>query len=227
VAHFVSGKVKEMRYHLSLIVATCDQSLRLFSGGQQVPAENSEAVAFGFSAFANTVQTLKDASHTVTGERLAWSKIEQMRHGTFMRHARNAATHDGNPVVSAWVDGRYFVPARIIRLDSDGKIVEIEAPREDVRTVCLEFTRDFCGVLREVFIRSVGAPALAGASFSMTELDEAIAESSVVPAFARQLFAENRDEIARNLATSTHDPVASAVSKLDEVVRFCDAILMN
>jgi hypothetical protein len=227
VAHFVSGKIKEMRYYLSVIVAACDQSLRLFSGGQQVPPENNHAVVFGFSAFANTVQTLKDAVYTVTGERLAWSKFKQIRHGTFMRHARNAATHDGNPVISAWVDGRYFASGRIVRLDESGKVLEVDAPGEDVRTMCLEFTRDFCGLLRESFSRSVGAPPLAGASFNVRELEEAIAESKVVPDFARQLFASNRDEIARSLAAATHDPVANALSELEGAVCFCDAALGN
>lgn len=227
VSHFISGKVKEMRYHLSLIVAACDHSLRLFSGGQEVPAENSQAVVFGFSAFANTVQTLKDAAQIVTRERLAWSKLEQMRHGAFLRHARNAATHDGNPVISAWVDGRYFVPARIVRLDVSGRVVEVPAPKEDVRTVCLEFTRDFCGLLRETFTTATGLPALAGASFDMAAFEEAIAESSVVPEFAKQLFAGTRDEIARSLATSKNDPVADAINELDEAVRFCEALLTN
>jgi len=227
VAHFVSGKVKEMRYHLSVVVAACDQSLGLFSGDQPVAPENSQAVVFGFSAFANTVQTLKDAAHTVTGERLAWSKLGRIRHGPFMRHARNAATHDGNPVVSAWVDGRYFVPGPIVRLDDGGRVVEVDAPGEDVRTVCLEFTRDFCGLLREAFSTAVGAPALAGASFNITELEEAIAESSVVPDFAKQLFASSRDEIERSLAVSTHDPVANALSELEDAVRFCEAALRN
>lgn len=224
VAHFYSGKVKEMRYHLEGIVAACDQSLQLFSAGEQVPRETNHAVVFGFAAFANVVQTLKDATHTVTGERLPWSRFEQIRHGAFLRHARNAATHDGNPVVSAWVDGRYFVPAKFVRLDDHERVIEVTAPREDIRTVCLEFTSDFCDVLRTGLSGTKNAPHLTGSSFSMTELEEAIAESNVMPEFAKQLFASNRDQIVRTLAAVQHDPVTAAMSELDDVIRFCEAV---
>lgn len=225
VANFAAGKVRELRYHLSVIVAACDQSLQMFSGRQQVPRETHQTVVFGFSAFANVVQSLKDVTYTITGERLAWSRIEQIRHGTFLRHARNAATHDGNPVVSAWADGRYFVPARITRLDDGGRVVEVAPPREDIRTVCLEFTRDFCALLREAMSTASSDPHLAGASFIISELDESITQSNLMPEFARQLFVSNRDDIARSLAAAQHDPVAAALNELDEATRFCDAAL--
>jgi hypothetical protein len=224
VANHFSGKVEELRYHLTAIVAASDQSLQLFTSGHQVPTANSQAVVFGFSAFANVIQTLKDATKTVTGDQLPWSNIELLRHGSFMRDARNAATHDGNPVVSAWVDGRYFVPAKISRLGDRGQVIEIPAPVEDVRTLCLEFAGDFCQLLRKTLLDTENIAHLRGASFSMVELEEAIAESKVMPEFAKELFASNRQEIAANLRNVKHDPVAQAIGYLDEVIRYCDLI---
>ncbi|SDG97654.1 hypothetical protein SAMN04487926_101482 [Paraburkholderia steynii] len=221
VANHFGGKIKELHYHLTAIVVACDQSLRLSSSGLHVPSENSEAVVFGFSAFANTIQTLKDAAKTVTGEQLPWSQIEQLRHGAFMRNARNATTHDGHPVVSAWVDGRYFVPARIVRLGDREQIIEIAAPTEDIRTLCLEFSQDFCQMLREILSRTENVAPLRGIPFDMAELDEAIAESNVMPEFVKQMFAANRQEIAKSLDTIRHDPVAEVIKRLDEVTRYC------
>lgn len=224
VANHFGGKVKELHYHLAAIVAASDQSLRLFASGHEVPSANSQAVVYGFSAFANVVQTLKDATKTVTNEQLPWSKIELLRHGSFMRDARNAATHDGNPVVSAWVDGRYFVPAKIARLGDRGQPIEIPVPAEDVRTLCLEFAGDFCQLLCVTLLGAESVAHLRGASFSMAELDEAIAESEVMPEFAKQLFASNRQEIATSLCDVKHDPVAQAIGNLDEVIRYCELI---
>lgn len=224
VANHFSGKVKELHYHLAAIVAASDQSLRLFASGHEVPSTNSQAVVYGFSAFANVIQTLKDATKTVTSEQLPWSKIESLRHGAFMRDARNAATHDGNPVVSAWVDGRYFIPAKISRLGDRGQPIEIPAPAEDIRTLCLEFTEDFCQLLRKTLLEAESVAHLKGASFSMAELEEAIAESQVMPEFAKQLFASNRQEIATSLRNVEHDPVTQAICNLDEVISYCELI---
>lgn len=221
VANHFGHKVAELHYHLIAIVGACDESLRLFANGQPVPKGNSEAVIYGFSSFSNVIQTLKDAAKTVTGQQVPWSRIEKLRHGAFMRDARNAATHDGNPVVSAWVDGRYFVPMRIVRLDQHDNLVEIPAPRQDIRTLCLEFAADFSNLLRETLHDRGNIADLRGASFSMTELEEATTGSAVIPEFAKQLFAEKRAEIASQLAGVQHDPIAQAITHLDEVIGYC------
>ncbi|WP_191625326.1 hypothetical protein [Pseudomonas fluorescens] len=224
VANHFGGKVKELHYHLAAIVAASDHSLQLFASGHQVPSANSLALVYGFSTYANVIQTLKDATKTVTGEQLPWSTIKLLRHGSFMKDARNAATHDGNPVVSAWVDGRYFVPGKITRLGDNGQVIEIPAPAEDVRTLCLEFAEDFCRLLLETLLGMENVAHLEGASFSMAELEEAITESKVMPEFAKELFASNRQEIAASLRDAKHDPVAQAIGHLDEVIRYCELI---
>lgn len=221
VANHFGSKVKELHYHLIAIVDACEQSLRLFADKQLVPKENSKAVVYGFSSFVNVIQTLKDTAKIVTGEQVPWSRIEQLRYGSFMRDARNASTHDGNPVVSAWVDGRYFVPMRILRLDQHNKLIEIPAPRQDIRTLCLEFAVDFSNLLRETLSNEMNSSDLRGASLSMSELDEAITESTVMPEFAKQLFAEKRSVLASQLANIQHDPVAQAIAHLEKVISYC------
>lgn len=222
VANHFGGKVKELHYHLAAIVAACNQSLNLFSSGQETPSVNGKAVVYGFSAFANVIQTLKDAIKTVTNEQLPWSKIEQLRHGAFMRDARNAATHDGNPVVSAWIDGRYFVPAKISRLGDRGQVIEIPAPAEDVHTLCLEFAEDFCQLLRQTLVEAKDIDHIKGSMFSMAELDEAMAELQVIPEVVKQIFAHNRQQIETSIRDVKHDPVAQAIDHLHEVISYCE-----
>lgn len=222
VANYFGGKVEELHYHLAAIVAASEHSVQLFASGHEIPRANCQAVVYGFSAFANVIQTLKDATKTVTGEQLPWSTIKLLRHGSFMSDARNAATHDGNPVVSARVGGRYFVPAKITRLGDREQVIEIPAPAEDVRTLCLEFAGDFCQLLRETLLGTENVAHLRGTSFSMAELEEAIAESKVIPGLNKELFANNRQEIAASLRDVKHDPIAQAIGHLDVVIRYCE-----
>lgn len=221
VANFIDGKLKELQYHLDTIISGCDNSLHLFSRGLQVPSKTNQAVVFGFSAFANVVQTLKDATKIVTGMQLPWSAIEKLRHGTFMRHARNAATHDGNPVVSAWIDGRYHVPRNIIRVDDRGEECTIVAPTEDIRTLCLEFAEDLCLLVRETLLRTEEVASLNGASVSMAELEEAVTESQVMPEFAKRLFERHQQEIATKLSSIEHNPIDQAIDSIERVIGYC------
>lgn len=225
VANYFAGKVKELRFQLAIIVAGCDRSLSLFTSGSEVPATNQQAVKYGFSAFTNVIQTLKDGVKTVTNKQLNWSAIESLRHGSFMRNVRNAATHDGNPVISGWADGRYFVPAKIIRLDGNGQIVEIPVPTDDVRAICLEFTNDFCQLLRSTLTTAENIGHLRGSQFNISDVEAAFENSTIIPDFARELFAQEREKIEAALKEIKHDPIADAVSELDAVIQYCDSVM--
>ncbi|WP_458375311.1 hypothetical protein [Pseudomonas pergaminensis] len=224
VANYFAGKVKELRFQLAIVVAGCDQSLHTFKSGGEVSRENDRSVLYSFSAFTNVIQTLKDAVKTVTNEQLDWSKIELLRHGSFMRNVRNAATHDGNPVISGWADGLYFVPAKIIRIDGFGKTIEIAAPTDDVRVICLDFAKDFCHLLRETLVAADSVEHLKGSMFSIEEVEDAFANSAIIPPFAQALFAQDREKIEAALQEVKHDPIADAVRELGEVIQYCDSV---
>lgn len=224
VTNYIVGKVRELRYHLRAIVDASDESLRLFGQRQAVPKSNNETLIYGFSSFTNAIQTLKDSVATATGQPVPWAEIRKLRHGAFLAAARNAATHDGNPIVSAWADGRYFVPAKILRLDQSGNLIEIPAPLEDIRTLCLEFAADFCQLLSATLPKAE-SEGLGGGWFSVSELDEAFAESTFIPEFAKQLFAKQRAEIASQLSNITHNPVAEALGCLGDTIDYCNSML--
>lgn len=224
VANYFSGKVKELRFQLAIVVAGCDQSLNTFTSGGEVSRYNHQAVLYGFSAFTNVIQTLKDAVKTVTNKQLDWSKIERVRHGSFMRNVRNAATHDGNPIISGWADGRYFVPSKIVRIDGFGKTIEITAPTEDVRAICLDFAEDFCHLLRETLIAAGTIEHLRGSRFNIEEVEDAFVNATFIPPFARELFAHNREKIEADLKDIKHDPIADAIKELGEVIQYCDSV---
>lgn len=221
VANYISGKIQELHFHLTNIVTACDQSLCRFEQQMPTPEEIHQSVVYGFSALSNVILTLKDAIQTATGETFPWSRIKQLRHGSFMYEARNAATHDGNPVISGWADGRYFIPATISRIGEGGRLISISAPTADVRTLCLEFTEDYSRLLRQALLAANNQPALQGTPFNIDELDSAFSDSKFIPDFARQLFLNNRDEIAARLPAAKHDPAAQAVKYIDSLIQYC------
>ncbi len=226
VATFLQGKIKELHYHLNSIVTACDKSLLLFSNRNfPIPNDNEQTVVFGFSAFSNVVQTLKDAVNTIVDDKLPWSRIEKIRHGSFMKNVRNAATHDGNPVISAWRDGRYFVPRKIVRLDQKGKIIEIPSPSTDVRTICLEFSIDYCRLLKEMLSTAQEDPNFKRPSMNIDDLEDELNASDFTPQFVKDFFAANKVKISEEIAGADHDPIKLAINSLDKTICFCEGAL--
>lgn len=221
VSSYFKSKVGEFDFYLRSVVECCDLSMQRFRSGQQSNEQTESKVVYAFSAFSNTIQTLKDAGSTFLKPKISWSDIACLRHGKFMWHCRNAATHDGNPVISAWADGRYYVPNDIRRFDSSGNLVEILAPTVDVAQFCLEFAEDFGGLL-VARLRDLGP--IEGAQLNIVEIQRFLS-SPMVPAFVRSLFNEQKAAIECVLAQVKTDPVEGAVASLHAIMKFCNARL--
>ncbi|MFC5427550.1 hypothetical protein ACFPTO_01805 [Paraburkholderia denitrificans] len=221
VSSFFNSKVKEFDFCLRSVIECCDQSMHRFRGGQQGNEQTESKIVYAFSAFSNTVQTLKDAGSTFLNPKITWRDIEVLRHGKFIWLSRNAATHDGNPVISAWSDGRYFVPNDIHRFGPAGDLIEIPAPTVDAGQFCLEFAQDFSAFLatRLSSLRPVEGPKP-----NIAEIQQFL-HSPVVPDFVRQLFDKQKVEIERVLAQVKTDPVGDAVASLRAITTFREARL--
>lgn len=225
VAGYLKGKIKEFNFQLQAVVDSCAHSVRHSTSGQPNPAGNMEAVIYGFSAFTNAMQSLKDAVEIVTETPLVWSQITALRHGNFIRNARNAATHDGNPIISSWAGGRYFVPLDIYRYGKNGRLIRINRPTEDVRTICLEFANDFAKLLQDRLIPHAEMMQ-SGTPTTAEELEAIIHEVHIIPAFVKEMLARKRDEITQAIAEIPPvRPVVQAISELVQIADYCSDLL--
>ena len=218
--NFFKSKIKEFDFYLREVVECCDQSMLRFKAAQQGEEQAGNKIVFAYSAFVNTIQALKDGGSTFLDTEITWGDIADMRHGKFMGLSRNAATHDGHPIITAWADGYYFVPADIHRLGSRGDLIKIEAPTEDVGQFCLEFSRDFSDFISSR-IQVLGSTEFGGFIFNIDELEQGF-NSDLVPEFARQLFHDKKIEIEKYLGTLKNDPGKDALVILSKIIDFCD-----
>lgn len=221
IATYFRNKVRELRYHLETIVEISDENLATFVAGRQTNEVRHGALIYGFSAFTNTIQSIKDAGSVFLSESFTWPDLAKCRHGAFMKGARNAITHDGHPVINAWSDGQFFVGLNIVRFDNQKKqVVTIQRPNEDVRTLCLEFSLDFAQLLQDVLKSatpdaSLGAPALA-----MHDIDSAL-QSGVIPQFAKDLISQNYNDLSKTLAETKFDYIGNASEEIGSLSDYC------
>lgn len=221
VASFIITKIEEYQFHLELIINSCNKTIILFFEQKQIPREIERAVVYGFSALTNCIQSIKDAMDTATNNDFSWSRIKALKYGNFMHDARNAVTHDGNPIISAYANGRYFVPEKICRINKRG-LVTIPAPKADIRTICLEFTEDFCCLLRQTLLDAHNKPAFQSMPFSIQEMTSSIIESSVTPDFVRDAFRKDLNQITEQLKFAESNPSAQALKSLDRLAAYCE-----
>lgn len=217
--NFFGSKVKEFDFYLREIIRCCDQSMIRFKSAQQGTAQSENRIVFAFSAFSNSIQSLKDNASAFLPSKITWGDIAALRHGNFISLSRNAATHDGHPVITAWADGYYFVPADIHRIDQRGELIRIEAPTEDVGRFCLEFSRDFSELLTNR-VRAMG-PTSGRFILGIEEIEQGL-QSRMVPDFVRQLFHEKRAEIHGAINAAEIDPARDVIALLARIMEFCD-----
>lgn len=221
VLNFLRSKIKEWGFHLDWLTTCCDRSMSRVRHGQAQSDDDHSQVIYAFSSFSNAIQTLKDAGSALFDEGLRWSDIDQLCHGNFIRLSRNAATHDGNPIISGWADGKFFVPNNIRRLDHKGDEIEITAPTVDARQFCLEFSQDFSELLlsRLVLIEEKEGP-----KWSVEELETGL-QSHMVPEEVRQIFQAKRAEIEQAISSATFKPAQDAIASLRGIQDYCSARL--
>jgi hypothetical protein len=208
-----------MRFRLSELGNVCQNSRHRFEAGDPPASGDGRLVNFHFAAFSSLVQTIKDILPVVSGQELTWSGISDVRHMRFMHAVRNAITHDGNPVVNLWADGRFYIACDFVRLDSRGKPVEFKAPAEDIETLAVQFTDDLCSYLRSVLSPLRGNQALSGPLYGAEFFDNAI-NHPAVPVFAKNLYAgADRSAVEQSRA----DPVTELLSELSALASYCDA----
>lgn len=217
VANFFKGKVNEFLFDLKRIVRCCDQALSDALAGRPTDEDCHAEVLYALSGFSNALMTLKDAASTIIGTKIGSQDIDPLRHGLFMRTCRNAATHDGHPILSLWTEGRFFVPNDILRFDGNGNVVQIQAPTVDARTFSLEFAHDFSALLSSKLHPLAG---IEGAPLDAKDVEKAF-ERPDIPEFARELFQQSQPAIEQFLNTVKFYPVQQALYELDAVKVYC------
>jgi hypothetical protein len=224
VANYLAGKIREFGYQLRVLVKTADHSAASFLHGNENP--DGAPLVYAFSALGNAMQSLKDALKTTGAEPLSWGQIAQIPHGEFMAKSRNAMTHDGNPVINAWVDGRYFVANDISRYGPKGEPIEIIRPQGDVRTICLTFANGFCSTLSDRLQPLIGNYQISGANFDVEEIEIAVCGSDLIPPDVKALFTANKEQFRKSIVDApSFDPVVKAIDELKEIRKYCKLAL--
>ncbi len=221
---YLISKVKEHRFFLEMVVDSCDDVEGCYGNGLALNESAYNRVVYGFSALGNTIQAIKDCSNEILSSKITWKNIKSLDYGKFMYGARNAMTHDGNPVVNCCIKGKCYSGLDIERV-YDGKIIKIERPGEDIKSICLSFSKGFGDLLQRRFADAFKIEAVRGV-LDVDLIEHALRHNmseELDHAFLNKLKAdmlENKDVIEESAGQVQMDTLIGVVNSLRS---YCDA----
>lgn len=222
VGSFIKNKLQEYEYFLLKIIKICSLVNQNFLAGISPVNTSDEDINFTFNAFVNTFQSLKDSLETATSQKIAWSYFSDVRHSEFFKECRNAITHDGMQIINAYTDGKYYIANDIERIDNKGKCICLDAPKQDVLTLCLEFSVDLMSKVEKI-ADDFGQSIPTQSNVDKITYIERYMNNAFVPEFARTLFQQNRNIIEQQLAAHVFDPVADIKKQTVSVRNLCQS----
>ncbi len=211
----LEGKIREHGFFLNQII-TISRTIEQKHIRQDYPINlELDRLNYCFSAYLNTIQSLKDASQTATGSPLSWREISPT-YGVFLRYARNAVTHDGSRLINAGQGTKNFIVGPLRRIDDHGQPITYDPPQQDVLTLCCALSREILSSLRVFLAREGGSIPTPGIEDFKRCLAASL-ESPFTPDFVKEITRANRAQIEVSMASATIDVVKEVLVAITAV----------
>ncbi|MFM9438147.1 hypothetical protein ACFDR9_005250 [Janthinobacterium sp. CG_23.3] len=226
--HQVDHAAAELKFRMSELIEESLNEIKHFQNSMppmsiSLDEKRPQPVPYRFSSVLAMLQTFRDALIGAGVITKGSSDIEDgVHHADLFRKLRNAIVHDGYRPISAWVEGRYYLPVNVKRSSKRGnKEVEVEiiAPAEDVETLCLQFAASYCETLAA---RLDGLPVdqkLRGLEFSRDWFAAAGNHPAIKPLL--EMIDPSRHEDLRTANAELPTPLHDATIKLREIADLC------
>lgn len=226
--HQVDHAAAELKFRMLELIEASRTEIKHFQNSMapmsiSLDEKRPQPVPYRFSSILSMLQTFRDALLGASVITKGSSDIEDgVHHADLFRKLRNAIVHDGYWPISAWVDGRYYLPVNVRRISKRGNNeveVEIIAPAEDVETLCLQFAGSYC---EKLAARLDGLPVdqkLRGWEFSQDWFAAAGNHPAIKPRLA--MIDPSMHEDLRTPNTELPTPLHDATIKLREIADLC------
>jgi len=226
--HQVNYAATELKFRMNELIEASVTEIKHFQNSMppmSIPLDEKrpEPLPYRFSSVLAMLQTFKDALIGAKVIEKGSSDIEdEVHHADLFRKLRNAIVHDGYRPISAWVQGRYYLPVNLKRMSIRGnKEVEVEiiAPAEDVETLCLQFAASYCETLASRLDIFPIDQKVRGLQFSEDWFAAAKAHPAIKPHFEKTDSSKHGDLRAPNDEVPT--PLNDATITLREISNLC------
>lgn len=189
VGNSLKGKIDEHGFFLQKIAETT-KIIEQKHAKQNYPLNTElDRLNYFFSAYLNTIQSLKDACQTAMEVDFSWSVLSPT-YGDFIFYCRNAATHDGYHLINAGKGVKNYIIGPLRRIDGRGKVIEFDPPKEDILTLCCNLSVEVLTSISNLLKREGGKiPVAEEADFRAS--NEASLTSDFIPDEIKKMIQAN------------------------------------
>jgi len=193
VGNSLKGKIGEHWFFLQQIADTTN-IIKQKHSEQDYPLNTElDRLNYFFSAYLNTIQSLKDSCQTTMDVDFSWSVLSPT-YGDFIFYCRNAATHDGYHLINAGKGIKNYITGPLRRIDGRGNVVEFDPPKEDILTLCWNLSAEALASIGCLLKREGGKiPVTEEADFRKT--NEALLTSDFIPDEIKRMIQTNKESI--------------------------------
>lgn len=230
--HQLLDVVKEMKFRLEELVEASRCEIAAFEDMMRTKSDKSELLKkhtfnYRFSSALGLIQTLRDTLKGALGpaNTLVDDIESSSRHGEFFRLLRNALVHDGYQPTGMWIDGRYYLPVGIERKGPKDQTVRIPRKSEDVESLWLEFSSDYCRELASR-LRSLAPEEKLNENRYDYEWFEAAWDHPAAKRFSTATTRKSRDEWPERSADAV-PALDNAAAILLDIHTWCESRLLE
>ncbi len=214
VGNSLKGKISEIGFFVQQI-ADVAKIIEQKHQRQDYPLNvELDKLNYFFSAYLNSIQSLKDGFQTATGVKFSWSELSST-YGDFIFYCRNAATHDGYHLINAGQGTKNYIIGPLRRIDGRGKVIEFDPPKEDILTLCCNLTDEVLTSLSGL-LKSEGANIPTAEEADFKKANQESLKSDFIPKEIKDLIKANQPRIEASfkglkidIVKQTHDAIAS------------------
>ncbi len=218
VGNSLKGKVGEHAFFLQQI-AEVTKIIEQKHAKQEYPLNTElDRLNYFFSAYLNTIQSLKDACQTAMGIDFSWVDISPT-YGEFIFYCRNAATHDGYQLINAGKGKDNYIAGPLRRIDARGKVIEFDPPKEDILTLCLNLSGEALASIGQRLKREGDKIPVAEAA-AFEKATEALMTSDFIPDEIKEMIQKNKEGIETSLKDAKNEVVPQILSAIALVEKF-------
>lgn len=212
VGNSLKGKIGEHGFFLQQI-ADITKIIEQKHTKQDYPLNTElDRLNYFFSAYLNTIQSLKDSCQTAMEVDFSWRTLSPT-YGDFIFYCRNAATHDGYHLINAGKGIKSYITGPLRRIDGRGNVIEFDPPKEEVLTLCWNLSTEALASIGDLLKQEGGKiPVAEEADFR--KAIEASLVSDFIPDAIKQMLQANKQSIGASFKCVKIDVVSQTLNAI-------------
>lgn len=175
----------------------------------------TDKLNYFFSAYLNTIQSLKDVVQIATGKNFSWSMLSPT-YGDFIFYCRNATTHDGYHLINSGKGTKNYIAGALRRINSRGKVIEFVPPNLDICTLCCNITEEVLISLRG-FLNQEGQKIPFATDIDFKKSTQESLNSDFIPQEIKNIIKVNQSEIEASFNGIKVDVIQQTINAIVSV----------